>query len=165
MPVQLLLGGEEGRMSDASRRAGDPFQVERLGRGLAVGDLDNDGRIDALVLSQNDPLAYFHNRSKDRGHFIRLKLEGRTSNRDGIGARIRIVAGSQRWCAQRTSGGSFQSSSDPRLHVGLGGVTRIDALEVSWPSGRRDRFEGLAVDREYTVREAGPILPAADPRP
>ena len=85
MPAQLLIGGEGGRLTDVSDRAGPPWQVPRVGRGLAVGDLDNDGRIDFLLLAQDRPLAYFHNRTSG-GHALTLRLEGTTSNRDAVGA-------------------------------------------------------------------------------
>ncbi len=85
MPSQLFLGGPSGRLTDVSDRAGAPWQVPRIGRGLAVGDLDNDGRLDLMILGQNQPLAYFHNQSA-AGHWLTLRLEGTVSNRDAVGA-------------------------------------------------------------------------------
>ena len=93
MPLQLLTGSVGGYLRDVSERAGEPFQSLHLGRGLAVGDLDNDGRMDALVVNQNEPLVYLHNRTEKGGHFIRFRLEGTKSNRDGVGARVTITAG------------------------------------------------------------------------
>ncbi|HLH28047.1 MAG TPA: VCBS repeat-containing protein, partial [Acidimicrobiales bacterium] len=84
MPAQLLIGGERGRLTDVSAQAGPPFQVPLLGRGLAAGDLDNDGRVDALIGAQDEPLVYFHNRTAG-GHFVTIRLEGTASNRDGVG--------------------------------------------------------------------------------
>lgn len=84
MPLQLLTGSAGGRLRDVSERAGEPFRSLHLGRGLAVGDLDNDGRMDALVVNQNEPLVYLHNRTEKGGHFIRFRLEGTRSNRDGV---------------------------------------------------------------------------------
>ena len=98
MPVQLYhnRGGGRPFLTDVSMQAGAPFQTLRMGRGLAAGDLDNDGRVDALVVSQNEPLAYFHNRSES-GHFLTLRLEGRTSNRDAVGARVTVRCGGRAW--------------------------------------------------------------------
>jgi tetratricopeptide (TPR) repeat protein len=157
MPAQLLIAGADGRLIDASGRAGAPWQVPRMGRGLAVGDLDNDGREDVLILSHNEPLAYLHNRIKG-GRFLTLRLEGRASNRDGIGAKVAVLAGRRRRMAWRVGGGSYQSAADPRIHLGLGEADRIEAVEVSWPSGRVDRYQGLRVDTGYLLRE-GEALP------
>src|SRR5262249_21237449 len=131
MPAQLLIGGPGGRLNDASARAGAPWSVPRMGRGLVVGDIDNDGRLDVLILSPNQPLAYLHNRS-EAGRHVSLRLEGRTSNRDAVGAKVVVVAGGRRRVAQRVGGGSYQSASDSRLHFGLGDADRIEAIEVTW---------------------------------
>ena len=82
-----------------------------------------------------------------------LALEGTTSNRDGVGPSVAVVAGSERRVAQRVGGGSYQSAGDPRLHFGLGAARRIDLLEVRWPSGRLDRYRDLPADTGYLLRE------------
>jgi len=153
MPLQLMLGGPGGRLTDVSDRAGEPFRALHLGRGLAIGDLDNDGRLDAVVLNQNEPLVYLHNTTKMPGHFIKFSLIGTQSNRDGVGARVTIACGGRRLMAERTGGGSYQSASDPRLHFGLGTFRQIESVEVRWPSGQVDHHEGLIADREYRLRE------------
>jgi enediyne biosynthesis protein E4 len=155
MPVQLLIGGPGGRLTDVTTRAGAPLLVPHLGRGLAIGDLDNDGQVDALLVSENEPMVYFHNRTAG-GHFVTLALEGTKSNRDGVGARVIVEAGGSRQVSQRLGGGSFLSASDPRLHFGLGSATRIGRLEVRWPSGRVDSFQDLAADKGYRLREGEP---------
>jgi hypothetical protein len=154
MPVQLFRnsGGALPRLLDVSEDAGPPFRVPRMGRGLAAGDLDNDGRMDALVVSQNEPLAFFRNCSAG-GHFLTLRLEGTTSNRDAVGARVTVRCGERARVAQRVGGGSFQSASDPRLHFGLGSATSVDTIEVRWPSGRVDRYLELRADGGYHLRE------------
>ena len=152
MRAQLLVGGPGGKLTDVSERSGPPFQVPHLGRGLAVGDLDNDGRIDALLVAQNEPPVYLHNQTGG-GHFLTLRLEGTASNRDGVGATVAVTAGGRRQVAQRSGGGSYQSAGDPRLHFGLGTADRAALVEVRWPSGRIDRHERLAVDRGYHLRE------------
>jgi enediyne biosynthesis protein E4 len=158
MPLQLLKGSAGGRVVDVSERAGAPFGPLHLGRGLAVGDLDNDGRLDAIVVAQNEPLIYLHNETNDRGHFISLALEGTTSNRDGVGTRITITAGGRRQVAQRCGGGSYQSASDPRIHFGLGASTSVESVEIHWPSGKVDRHAGLRADRFYRLREGAPAV-------
>jgi enediyne biosynthesis protein E4 len=153
MPARLYENRPDGRLVDISGRAGPPWEVPRVGRGLAAGDLDNDGRCDAVILAQNEPLAYFHNRSPRVGHFVTLRLEGTTSNRDGIGARVTITAGGRQQVAHRVGGGSYQSANDPRLHFGLGASGRIVGIEVRWPSGKVDRWTDLPSDTGYLLRE------------
>jgi hypothetical protein len=170
MPAQLLRGGADGRLVDVSDRAGTPWLLPRMGRGLAVGDVDNDGREDVLILSHNETLAYLHNRS-DCGRFLTLRLEGRASNRDAVGAKVTVVAGGRRRVAWRVVGGSYQSASDPRIHFGLGPVDWIEAVEVTWPSGRIGRYRDLRTDSAYLLREGEeqprPLVgfPGATPRP
>jgi tetratricopeptide (TPR) repeat protein len=156
MPTQLLLGGPDGRLHAPPGAGGEVFRQLHLGRGLAGGDLDNDGRVDVLVQSQNEPLAFLHNQTQGGGHWVTLHLEGVQSNRDAVGARASVLAGGRWQVVQRIGGGSFQSAADPRLHFGLGDATAIDRLEVRWPSGRLDRYIGLRVDRGYKVREGSP---------
>jgi tetratricopeptide (TPR) repeat protein len=153
MPLQLMLGGPGRFLTDVSDRAGAPFRPLHLGRGLAVGDLDNDGRLDVVVLNQNEPLVYLHNRTMRPGHFIRFSLEGTRSNRDAVGARVALRSGGRRYMSERSAGGSYQSASDPRLHFGLGASREVEAVEVRWPSGQVDHHERLAADREYRLRE------------
>ena len=92
--------------------------MPRIGRGLAAGDLDNDGRLDLVIVAQNSPLAFFHNQTGPAGHFVTIRLEGTTSNRDAVGAKVTITAGGRRQTAWRIGGGSYASASDPRLHFG-----------------------------------------------
>jgi enediyne biosynthesis protein E4 len=153
MPLQLMAGGAGGRLRDLSDRLGGPFEKLHLGRGLAVGDVDNDGRLDAVVLNQNEPLAYLHNKTEKPGHFIRFSLEGTKSNRDGVGVKVTITCGGRRLMSERIGGGSYQSASDPRLHFGLGTSHDVISAEVRWPSGQVDRHAGLLADREYRLRE------------
>jgi thioredoxin-like negative regulator of GroEL len=154
MPVQLLRnrGGERPRLVEISRQAGTSFQVPRMGRGLAIGDLDNDGKMDVVIVSQNEPMVYFHNRTAG-GHFLTIRLEGTTSSRDAVGARVKVRCGARVLEDQRIGGGSYQSSSDPRLHFGLGTSSEVEMVEVRWPSGRVDRYSGLKADRAYLLRE------------
>ena len=129
-PAALPL--EDARPAPARRRTrrparrprrptGAPLARPHLGRGLAVGDLDNDGRLDAVLVAQDEPLVYLHNRTEPPGRFVSFLLEGTASNRDGVGAAVVVAAGGRRLTAARAGGGSYQSAGDPRLHFGLGG--------------------------------------------
>ncbi|HWE35828.1 MAG TPA: CRTAC1 family protein, partial [Isosphaeraceae bacterium] len=130
MPSQLLAGTPKGKLVDVTAGAGAAWQVPRLGRGLAAADLDNDGRVDLLVLAQNQPLAYHHNKTEG-GHRLTIRLEGTTSNRDAVGARVVVTAGGRARTAWRFGGGSYQSASDPRLHFGLSRIDRAERIEVT----------------------------------
>ncbi len=160
MPAQLFLGDGAGKLFDVSDRAGPPWLPLRLGRGLAAGDLDNDGNCDLLLVSENAPLALFANRSSlpardqaSRSHFLTLALEGTASNRDGVGSRVAVTVSGRTQVATRLGGGSYLSASDHRLHFGLGSARSVDRIEVRWPSGRVDRHVGLAADTGYRLRE------------
>lgn len=159
MAAQLLLGVGRGRMVDATASAGAPWLVPRVARGLAAGDLDNDGRPDLLITALDGPLAYFHNHTAG-GAWLTLALEATAGHRDAVGARVVVTAGGRRQTAWRVGGGSFQSACDPRLHFGLSGATAADAVEVTWPSGRVDRFGPLRAGTGYLLREADAL-----PRP
>ncbi len=152
MPAQLMLGIGGGRLTDASKKSGAPWMIPRVGRGLASADLDNDGRVDLLLIAQDGPLAYFHNRT-DGGHRVTLGLTGTRSGRDAVGARVLVKAGGKRWVTARVGGGSFESASDSRLHVGLGPADRVEEIEVRWPSGQVDRFRDLAADTGHLLIE------------
>jgi enediyne biosynthesis protein E4 len=153
MPAQLLLNDGAGRFVDVSDRAGPSWRIPRLGRGLAVGDFDNDGRIDVVIVSENAPLELLHNECSSQNHSLTLLLEGRSSNRDAVAARVAVTAAGQTRVAARFGGGSYQSASDQRLHFGLGTAVAAERVEVTWPSGRRDCYQGLAADSAYRLRE------------
>jgi enediyne biosynthesis protein E4 len=153
MPSRLYTGRPNGRLVDISQQAGQPWEVPRVGRGLAAGDLDNDGRCDALIVAQDRPLAYFHNRTRQAGHFVTLQLEGTTSNRDGVGAVVTVTAGGRRQVAQCLGGGSYLSANDRRLHFGLHKSDRVEDVEVRWPSGRVDHWKSLLAGTGYLLRE------------
>jgi enediyne biosynthesis protein E4 len=156
MPAQLFLNEGRGQLIDVSDGAGPPWKVLRLGRGLAVGDIDNDGRSDVLIVSLNAPLALLRNQPTSQYHFITLSLEGTRSNRDAVGARVAVTAAGKTHVAARLGGGSFLSASDHRLHFGLGQAQKADRVEVTWPSGEKSRFQDLAADAGYHLREGDP---------
>jgi hypothetical protein len=156
MPARLYENRPTGggfKLVDISEQAGPPWQEARVGRGLAAGDLDNDGRVDAVLVAQNELLAYFHNQTKNPGHFVAFRLEGTKSNRDAIGARVTVTSGGVKQVAHRLGGGSYLSACDPRIHFGLGDADRVESVEVRWPSGQRDKWTDREVDRGYLLRE------------
>ena len=159
MPAQLYLGIGGGKLVDVSQRAGECWSVPRVGRGLAIGDLDNDGRQDVLIHSPGGPLAHLRNlgaapaaKASD-AHFLTLQLVGAKSNRDAIGARVRLEIAGKKQVAWRLSGSSFLSANDARIHFGLGSSSGPINLEILWPNGRVDRHQGLQPDGEYRIVE------------
>src|SRR5262249_27456439 len=135
---------------------GATWKTPRLGRGLAVGDLDNDGRVDVMIVAENAPLVMLHNECTFPNHSITLLLEGQSSNRDAVGAQAKVTVAGRTQVAARLGGGSYQSASDARLHFGLGTSHAADRIEVTWPSGRRDCYQALASDSAYRLREGDP---------
>ena len=153
MPAQLFLGDERGRLRDVSQSAGAPWSVPRVGRGLVAGDLDNDGRLEVLILASGEPLVCLH-QADSKGRYIRFDLVGSESNRDAVGARVTISIDARLQVAQRFGGGSYQSAGDPRIHFGVGEAPRVDRAEITWPSGRQDVFKDLETNRSYRIVEA-----------
>ncbi len=155
--------------NDAFREITDPallgdLAVPTVARGLAIGDFDNDGRLDALVNNQNGPAQLFHNRDRSPNHWVSFKTVGTRSNRDGRHARFVLTAGGVRQTATVRGGSSYLSYSDPRVYFGLGPATRVTKVEVRWPSGRQDVLQDVPADASYIVTEGRGItgrLPTA----
>jgi hypothetical protein len=143
-----------GKFEEASATAGPDFQLEAPHRGVAFGDLDNDGRVDMVVSVLGGPAKLFHNISSGENHWILLKLVGRKSNRMGIGAQVHITTedGRSQWNEVTTAVG-YASSSDSRVHFGLGPNRRIKEIEIHWPSGIRQVIQNIEVDRIMTIEE------------
>ena len=150
-PMLLRFNGHSFKQSSACL---GPIAKEAFaGRGLATGDIDNDGRV-GVVMTANDGRAYLlHNESSAARHWISIQLIGQKSNRDGIGAEIHAVsAQTSQWVTVSTTG-SYLSSGDKRAHFGLGSDTAIRSVEIHWPSGLQETVTPPAVDRFYTVTE------------
>ena len=149
----LLENTGKGRFSDISPRAGDGLAVKRSSRGAAFDDLDNDGDIDAVILNARREPTFLRNDSPRRNHWIRVQLRGTKTNRDGVGARIRVVAGDLTLTAEVHSGRGYQSHYGMSPHFGLGQRTRIDRVEVRWIGGGTDVVEGVETDRVLQITE------------
>ncbi|HTS05015.1 MAG TPA: CRTAC1 family protein [Candidatus Eisenbacteria bacterium] len=143
-----------GRFEDVAAEAGDDFERAAAHRGAAFGDIDNDGRVDAVVTVLNGPVKVFHNISSEKNHWILLKLEGSKSNRMGIGAQIRVTTedGHVQWNEVTTAVG-YASSSDSRVHFGVGLNRHIKEIEIRWPSSIRQVIQNADVDQILTIHE------------
>ena len=149
----LFRGLGSGKFEDISEQAGSVLSVRTVARGACFADYDNDGKVDAYLVNLGAPATLLHNVSPDPGHWIAVKLVGAKSNRDGIGARLEVVAGSKRWTAERVAGSGYLSQNDARVHIGLGAVTAVDKITIHWPDGREQVVEKPALDRVITVEE------------
>jgi hypothetical protein len=144
----------KGKFQDVSLEAGPDFQGAAPHRGVALGDIDNDGRIDAVVTVLNGKLKYFHNISQNGNHWLLLKLTGVKSNRMGLGAQVAITGedGMKQYNHATTSTG-YACSSDPRVHFGLGASQVVKEIEIKWPSGIRQTLHNVPADQILVVTE------------
>jgi hypothetical protein len=145
------LGG--GKFADVSRQAGPVLSVRTTSRGACFADYDNDGKVDAFQVNLGARGTLLHNVTTNAGHWVEIKLKGTKSNRDGIGAKVEVLAAGKRWTRERVAGSGYLSQDDGRLHFGLGTAANIDKLLVHWPSGREQVLTNLTVDRVLTVEE------------
>ncbi|HYJ45671.1 MAG TPA: CRTAC1 family protein, partial [Pyrinomonadaceae bacterium] len=128
-----------------------------LGRGLAIGDIDNDGDVDLLLLNAGEPPVLLRNDGGNKNHWLGIKLVGTKSNRDGIGAKVTIRTDGKRQTKQLLGGTSYCSASDLRLLFGLGDGQKVDEVEVRWPSGGVTTLKDVAINRYLAIKEdAGP---------
>jgi hypothetical protein len=159
----LLMRNGKGSFTDVSAQSGEPFQRAYAARGAAFGDLDNDGALDVAINCNDGPALLLFNRGGTPNHWLMVNTVGTRSNRDGIGARIRMVShsGPEQHAFVSTCG-SYASASDKRVHFGLGEQTSAQLLEIVWPSGIVQRLENVKADQAITVKETEPV--AAPPR-
>src|SRR5947208_5241144 len=143
------------KLVNVSAQAGPAFQSSFPARGLAIGDYNNDGRIDVLVGNNGGAPLLLENNAGAGHHWLGLKLQGTGCNRDAIGATITWSCGDVRRSRLKIAGGSYLSSHDVREVLGIGTATKIDTLEIKWPqpSGRLERFTDLPIDRYVTIVE------------
>ena len=152
-PKILYHNNGNGKFTDISSNAGPAITAVSSARGLAIGDLWNDGRISAVISNMNAPPMLLVNDLRNANHWIAFRTVGTKSNRDGIGAKITVKAGTRTLVDEVRSGSSYISNSDIRVHFGLGSATRIDWVQVRWPSGLVERFENFPVDSIHTLKE------------
>ena len=161
-PLFLHLNKHDGTFEDLSAAAGLANLPPASRRGVAFGDVWNDGVEDALILNVGEPPTLLRNRTSNRNHWVEFKLVGTKSNRAAIGARLTIKTGALAQFNEVRGGGSYLSQNDLRLHFGLGTSTKIDSVEIAWPSGLVERLRDFSVDRLYTIEEGKGIQPPAN---
>ena len=135
------------------RSAGPAFTTEHVSRGLAVGDVDNDGALDLLVTTNGQNAELLRNSGTGAGHSLLVRLRGMEANWQAIGARVRVTTGSRTQLRDVKAGSSYLSQSDLRAHFGLGAATRADRVEVRWPDGRVESVADVAADQIVTIDE------------
>ncbi len=156
----LLLRNTGKDFVDVSGASGAIFSQPWLGRGMAIGDIDNDGRLDAVVTTNDGPVHILHNETPTQNHWLTLKLVGHKSNRDAIGSEVRLVTSKGQQCATVSTAGSYLSSSDKRVHFGLGPESVAQSIEIRWPSGIVQTLKNIRADQ---ILQADEPLPGSPP--
>ena len=164
-PNLLFRNLGNGRFADVSSVAGPGLKVVGSSHGCAFGDYDNDGDIDILISNNNELPNLLRNDGGNRRNWLMVKCLGTRSNRSGIGARVRAVTGQHAQMDEVTSGSSFLSQSDLRLHFGLGRAKAVDLVEVTWPSGAKESFRNIQANQLITIEEGRGIVRAQTFRP
>jgi hypothetical protein len=160
-PLLLARNTSQGFV-DVSQSSGEVFKKLWVARGMAIGDLDNDGRLDAVVTTNDGPAYVLHNETASGNHWLLLKLVGHKSNRDAIGASVKLVTPSGPQFAAVTTAGSYLSSIDKRVHFGLGKEQIVESVEIRWPSGVVQTLRNIAADQMLQIDEP---LPPANTKP
>ena len=164
-PKLFHLNQTDGTFCDAGDLAGPALQEKRVSRGLAVGDLFNDGNVDVVIGDLDGAPLILKNHGVPGRHWVSFELAGTKSNRLAIGARLKIVAGGMTQTEEIHSGGSYLSQNDLRVHFGLNAATKIESVEIRWPSGKIETLKDLDADKFYSVLEGQGIVPAEKIRP
>ncbi len=154
----LYRNRRNGRFQDISRRAGPGITKPKVSRGCAFGDFDNDGRVDVVVNNLDDAPSLLRNECRNSNNWLMLKCIGTNSNRSAIGTRVSVTTGSHVQIDEVMSGSSYYSQNDLRLHFGLGPASHADRVDIRWPSGAKESFEGVEGNRVITIREGDGIL-------
>lgn len=163
-PKLMFRNLGRGTFLNVSDQLGADFILPRVSRGAAIGDFDNDGDLDILVNNNGEAPQLLRNDGGNANHWIEVFLIGTKSNRDGIGARIKLVAGNLVVYDQRKGGMSYQSAQDPRLHFGLGNHQIVDSLQIFWPSGSTTTLSNLKADKIVAVKEGHGLTERPFPR-
>ena len=149
----LFHNDGHGKFVNVTATSGNGFDTPHAARGVGFGDFDNDGFVDLVVANNNDPPLLLHNSGGNGNHFVSFKLMGTKSNRDAMGARLKLSAGGLTQIREIAGGGSYLSQSDLRAHFGVGAATKIDKLEITWPSGAQQTFSDFPANQFYSIRE------------
>jgi len=152
-PKLMFRNTGNGIFENVSEQLGPDFVLPRVSRGAAVGDFDNDGDLDILVSNNGQAPQLLRNDGGNANHWLQVFLIGTKSNRDGVGARLKLTAGDLVLHEQRKGGMSYQSAQDPRLHFGLGAHEKVDALEIIWPSGAVTKLSNIKANQIICVKE------------
>jgi hypothetical protein len=164
-PALLFLNHHDGTFRDISKLAGPAIQTLQVSRGLAVGDLFNDGHLELVIENLEGAPMILRTEGGGKNHWAGFELAGTKTNRLALNARVRITAGDLVQVGEVRSGGSYLSQSDLRLHFGLAGHDKIDSVEITWPSGTKETLKDLAADHSYSVLEGSGIVPADKIKP
>jgi hypothetical protein len=162
-PKLLFLNQRNGTFKDISKLAGAAIQIPQVSRGMAIGDLFNDGKLEAVVENLKGQPMILRPEGGPENHWISFQLEGVKSNRLALNARVRATAGDLVQLGEVISGGSYLSQSDLRIHFGLGDHQRVDKAEVLWPDGKVETLTNLIADRFYYVREGAGVVSSNPP--
>jgi len=153
MANAVFVNLKNGRFADGSAGAGDQFARKAVHRGAAFGDIDNDGRLDVVVTALDGALELWRNVSPAPRHWLLVKTVGTKSNRDGMGAKVKIVTASGAQYSHVSSAVGYGCASDRRVHFGLGAEDAVNELTIAWPSGKTQTLKGVKADQILTVRE------------
>jgi len=162
-PKILLLNERDGTFRNISQSVGDAIQLRQVSRGMAIGDLFNDGHLEAVVENLTGQPMILRPEGGPANHWISFQLQGVRCNRLALNARVHLTAGNLAQLGEVLSGGSYLSQNDLRLHFGLADHDRVDQAVVLWPDGSRDVLRNLPADRFYTVREGSGVVASASP--
>jgi len=159
-PKVLYLNQRNGTFKDVSNLVGPAIQIPQVSRGLAIGDLFNDGKLEAVIENVKGEPMILRPEGGPVNHWISLELEGTQSNRLALNARVKATAGNLVQESEVLSGGSYLSQNDLRIHFGLGSYDHVDQVEILWPTGKKETIPNLAADRFYKVKEGKGIVSA-----
>jgi hypothetical protein len=158
-PLLMFHNLGRGQFEKTSESLGPDFMRPIAGRGVATADFDNDGDIDIVTNNRGDYPSLLRNDGGNANHWLEVLLIGTKSNRDGVGASLKLTSEGFVHVEQAKGGMSYMSASDPRIQFGLGKRTKIDSLEITWPSGQVDRLTNVPIDQIIAIKEGTGIVP------